>query len=191
MQIAQGEPGAIVWDPLIGKTGLFPIAGLAFGSNATSIVICRRNFPSLSNSCMRRRPGLYVSRVLLASENHGYTALGIKFDDHVRALVGHPDVILLIDLDGVRIRPGVQVVANFSQELPLSVELQQLCRSGSVSRAGRVAARQDENVPLGIDRHSSGFTEIQMRWKFQGIRNRLELDLRLLRKEGTGHVEIQ
>jgi hypothetical protein len=64
-----------------------------------------------------------------------------------------------------------QVVANLSEELALSIEVEQLCRSASISRPGRVATRQNENVSLGIDCHSSSFTEIQIRWKFRGIRN--------------------
>src|SRR5215470_6778911 len=106
--------------------------------------------------------------------------LGAKLDDHVRALVGNPDIVRSINLDGVRIRPSVQVVTNLSQELALSIELQQLCRSGSVSRAGRVATRENENVSLGIDRHSSSFPEIEICGKFQEIRNRLEWDFRYL-----------
>ena len=50
MQIAQGAPGAIVCAPAIGSSGLLPIAGRAFGSTGTSITICRRNFPSPSNT---------------------------------------------------------------------------------------------------------------------------------------------
>ena len=58
-------------------------------------------------------------------------------------------------------------------------------------------------MALGIDSHSSGFTEVHIRWKFQGIRNRLKFDFRydgggiladgprLLRKHGTGDAEKQ
>jgi hypothetical protein len=37
MQIAQGEPGTIVCGPLTGKTGLFPMAGLALGWSASLV----------------------------------------------------------------------------------------------------------------------------------------------------------
>ena len=50
MHIAQGAPGAIAWLPAIGSCGLLPIAGRALASKGTSITICRRNFPSPSNT---------------------------------------------------------------------------------------------------------------------------------------------
>lgn len=64
---------------------------------------------------MRQRSGLLVRRLLLTSENHGYPALGTEFDDHVRAFVGHPDIVVLIedlDLDGRRIFGGGKILSE-------------------------------------------------------------------------------
>ena len=49
------------------------------------------------------------------------------------------------------IRPGIKIVADFAQEFASPVELKQLGASGSVGWAGGVAARENENVSLGID----------------------------------------
>ena len=75
---------------------------------------------------MLERPGTFVRSFQLAAEYHCDPAFGIELDDHVGSLVGHPDVVFLVDLHGMRIRPGVEIVADFAQELAVRVELQQL-----------------------------------------------------------------
>src|SRR2546425_5589133 len=58
MQTAHGAPGIIVFGPppasIFASSGRLPIAGRAFASYGTSIVISRRNAPSPSNTWMRR-----------------------------------------------------------------------------------------------------------------------------------------
>ena len=79
-------------------------------------VTCR-NMPSTGGSgglgCLQR-PGAFVRGFLLAPEHHRHPALGIELDDHVRAFVRGPDVVLLVDPHRVRERPGVQVVADLA-----------------------------------------------------------------------------
>ena len=43
---------------------------------------------------MLQRRGVLVGRFLLAAEHHRDAALRREFDDHVRALVGDPDVVV-------------------------------------------------------------------------------------------------
>jgi len=50
MQIAQGEPGAIVPPAIAASSGMLPIAGRAPAGTGTSIVNCRWKLPSPSNT---------------------------------------------------------------------------------------------------------------------------------------------
>src|SRR3982074_1388680 len=71
-------------------------------------------------------PGAVIRSLLLAAEHHNYASLRIEFNDHVRTLVGNPDVVLAIDLDRVRVRPRVEVVADLAHELAVSAKLEKL-----------------------------------------------------------------
>src|SRR5260370_28370397 len=53
MQIVQGAPGDMA--PVV-EVGLLPTAGRASAGAGTSMVIWRRNFPSVSKTLMRRVP---------------------------------------------------------------------------------------------------------------------------------------
>src|SRR6266851_5605217 len=80
----------------------------------------------------QRRLGMFqrlralVRGFLLAAKNHNHAALGVELDDHVRAFVGDPDVVILVDFYRVRERPGVKIVANLSYEFPVPAKLQEL-----------------------------------------------------------------
>ena len=89
---------------------------------------------------MFQRPGFFGGGFLLAAEHHGHAARGSEFDDHVRTFVGDPDVVLIVDLDRVRIGPGVKVVANLSHKCSIRLELQQLRGACAVGWAGTVAS---------------------------------------------------
>src|SRR4051812_50191681 len=60
MQMAQGEPGAMVsgWPAawIFSTFGVAPIAGFASGGNGTLMRISRSTLPSPSNTWMRRFP---------------------------------------------------------------------------------------------------------------------------------------
>ena len=60
----------------------------------------------------------------------------------------------------MRKRPGVKIVADFSQELAVGSELEKLRGGRGVGRSSGVAAREDEDVSLRIDRHTSYFAEV-------------------------------
>ncbi len=72
---------------------------------------------------MLERLGAFVGGFLFAAENHDDAAFGVEFDDHVRAFVGDPDVVVLVDLDGVGEGPSVKMMADFAQEFSIGSEL--------------------------------------------------------------------
>jgi hypothetical protein len=90
---------------------------------------------------MLERLGTFVRGFLLAAEDHNHAAFGVELDDHVRTLVGDPDVIFGIDFDGMAEGPGVQIVADLADELAVGSELEKLGGSGAVSWSGGIAAR--------------------------------------------------
>src|ERR1700692_3476766 len=90
--------------------------------------------------------GYLILRFLLAAEHHDDAALGIELDHHVGALVGHPDVILGIDLDGMAERPRIEVLADFADVLALRIEFQQLRRRRRIGRPAGIAARYHEDM---------------------------------------------
>ena len=61
----------------------------------------------------------------------------VQLDDHVRALVDGPDVVVFVDAHRVRERPSVQVAADLSQEVAVRCELEQLRRCRAVRRTAR------------------------------------------------------
>src|SRR5262245_55080747 len=70
------------------------------------------------------RSGLMVGRFLPAAEHHLHAARRIEPDDHVRALVDRPDVVVLVDADAVRERPSVQAPADLADEATVGVKLE-------------------------------------------------------------------
>ncbi len=138
------------------------------------------------------RLGAFIGGFLLATENHDDAAFGIELDDHVGTFVGDPDVVVLIDFDGVTERPSVQVVADFAEKFSVRSEFEELRRSGGVGGARSVTAGKDEDVALGIDGDAGGFGEIDVRRKFQEIGNRLKADFgRLLGEKRRSSEEEQ
>jgi len=92
-----------------------------------------------------------VRGLLLAAEHHSDAALGRELNHHVRAFVGDPDVVVRFHLDHVGEGPSVEVMADLAQVLAVGAELEELRRGSGIGRAGGVAARQDEDVALGVD----------------------------------------
>jgi len=136
--------------------------------------------------------GAFVGGFLLAAEDHDDAALGDELDDHVRAFVGDPDVVVLIDLDGVREGPGVEVVANFAEKFSVGGELEKLRGARSIGRAGAVAAGEDEDVAFGIHGDTGGFAEMEVGWKFQEVGDRMETDFgRLLSEKRSNHEKTK
>ena len=139
---------------------------------------------------MAQRLGPLVGGFLFAPEDHHHAALRVELDHHVRALVRYPDVVILIDLHRVRERPGIQMMADLANEFAVGAELQKLCGARPIGGAGGVAAREDEDVSLGVHRHARDFAEIDVRREFQKIGNRLVPDLgRLLSKKRNTEQE--
>ena len=71
----------------------------------------------------------------------------------------------LSTLDGVRVGPCVEIVADLAKVGAVGGELEELGGGCTVGRAGGVAAREDEDVSLGVDGYAGGFAEIDVRRK--------------------------
>src|SRR5579871_6498651 len=93
----------------------------------------------------------FVRSFFLAPEYHYYTTFGIELDDHVRPFVHRPEIIVLIESDGVGEGPGVEVVADLANEFPIRGELENLRGAGAIGWPGGVAAREHEDVFLRVD----------------------------------------
>src|SRR5271154_6611760 len=117
----------------------------------------------------RARP--LVGRLLFAAEHHVDAAVRRELDDHVRAFVGHPDIVAAVDLYGMRERPGVEVTADLAQKPPVGAEFEQLSRGGAVGGPRRVPAREREDMPLRIERNAGDFAKIDVGRQAQRIRN--------------------
>jgi len=94
------------------------------------------------------RTSALVGGFLLAAQDHQYPAFRTELNDHVRSLVSDPNVVFLVNLDGMGIAPCIQMVADLTDVLSIGVKLEQLGRRRSVCWAGRAATREVENVPL-------------------------------------------
>src|SRR5262249_51510085 len=79
--------------------------------------------------------GVFVSRFLSAAKAPDDSAGRVDFDDHVRAFVDRPDVVVLVDAHRMGESPAVKTLADFAHENPFLIELEQLRRGWRVSRA--------------------------------------------------------
>src|SRR5260370_36541319 len=83
----------------------------------------------------------------------------MELDDHVGAFVGDPDVVVTVDSNGVSERPSVEIVADLAEEFSVRAKFEELGGGGSVGGATGVAAREGEDVALGVDGDSHSFAE--------------------------------
>ena len=92
-----------------------------------------------------------VERFLLAAERHRDAAVGTELDDHVRAFVGHPDVVVLVDTNRVREAGGVVVRAPLLHELQVLDRTRRASRRGAaLHRARATGAAEHEQVTLRV-----------------------------------------
>src|SRR5579862_4105386 len=66
-------------------------------------------------------PGI-VSGFLAAAEHPLDAAGWIELDDHVRALVDGPDIVVLVDAHAMSEGPGVEALADLADEIALGSE---------------------------------------------------------------------
>src|SRR5712664_3607128 len=138
------------------------------------------------------RFGAFVGSFLLAAEDHDDAAFGIELDDHVRAFIRDPDVVVLVDFDGVREGPGVEVVADFAEKFSVGSEFEELRGTRSIGGAGAVGTGEDEDVSFRIDGDAGGFAEMEIGRKFQEVGNRVVADFgRLLGEKRNSHEKKQ
>ena len=61
--------------------------------------------------------GYVIRSLLLAAKRHCYASLSIEYNHHFGTLIGNSNVILAIDLDRMRVRSCVEVVADLAHAL--------------------------------------------------------------------------
>ena len=110
-------------------------------------------------------PDFFRRGFLLAAKHHGNAARRSKLDHQVRAFVGHPNIVVLVDLNRMGKRPSVEMVPDLAQEGSVRVEFQQLCGTGTVGWTSGIAARKYKDVMLGIQRHTCGFAQVKISGK--------------------------
>ncbi len=128
----------------------------------------------------------FVRRLFLPSEHQRHAPFRIEADDHVRALVDRPEVVVLVEADRVRVRPGVEALADFANEFAGLVEEQHLRRRRAVrGAAGAVRSREDRDLALRVDGDARRLAEIHAGRQLEEIDVGVERDFRrrLLREE--------
>ena len=130
-----------------------------------------------------------VGRFLFPPEHPHDASLRVEPDDHVRALVDGPDVVVPIDAHAVRLRPGIETLADLAYEIAVLIEFEELGRSGTERRAVRaVRAREDEYVAARVHCHARDLAEVHARRKIGVVGDRREGNLghALLRERRPG-----
>jgi hypothetical protein len=143
------------------------------GSKATSVGLRGRvNLVALFEEALH-----VVDRLVLAAEHHRDEPLRVELHHHVRPFVDHPEVVVLVEPDGVREGEAVRVLAPLLHVVALFVELEELRRLGAARRTDVAAARVDEEMFLRIDCHAFRFTD-GVAGRHEGERHRVERNLR-------------
>src|SRR5215510_3984683 len=123
--------------------------------------------------------GVFVSRFLSAAEDPDDSAGWIEFDDHVRALVDRPNIVVLVDAHRMGESPTVKTLADFAHENAVLIELEQLRGGGCVSRAARaVGPCKHEYVTLRVNGHARNLAEIHSVGKLGEIGDGIKCEFR-------------
>ncbi len=127
-----------------------------------------------------QRMGVLVRGFRFAAEHHHDAAvLVVELDDHVRALVGGPDIVVLIDPHRVGERPCIEVLADLPNEVTLRRKFEQLRSRVAIGRTKTGAATGiDKDVAFRIDRHAGGFAKVHVGRHLEEVRNGFVRDLR-------------
>ena len=122
-------------------------------------------------------PGLcfVIGGFLSAAKDHQHAARFAELDDHIRAFVDCPDIVVSIDPHAVSKGPCVKTLADFPDEFSLGTKLEQLCGGRRVSGSVRaVRARKHIDVPFGVHRDARHLAEIHLGWKLEELGDRFE-----------------
>ena len=96
----------------------------------------------------------------------------------------------------MRVGQAVNAAPDLADVVAFFIELHYLRGGLAVNRTSARAAGmvQDHDVPLGIDRHSRCFPEMQIGWKLEEVWDRIKRDFRhrlLSKQRGTEHQKHQ
>ncbi len=108
----------------------------------------------------------------------GDLAFWVEPDHHVGTFICDPDIVFLVHAHGVRERPGIQAVADLANKFSVFVKFQQLRGGRAVGRTGGVAASENKDVALGVDRHAGHFAEIHSGGQLQRVGRGIERNVR-------------
>src|SRR5262249_19856677 len=157
-------------------------------SQATSVGW--RNWPSIAGrgGVTRVQGAASSDASFLRPKNHVHVILRVEAHDHVRSLVDRPDpdIVVLVDAHCVRIRPGIEVLADFPEILAVRAEFQQLSRARPVGRSCGVGAREYEDMSFGVDGDPRAFAELEIRRELEEVGSRVKGNLRNRRLSPEG-----
>src|SRR5215468_11803014 len=140
-------------------------------SQATSVGW--RNWPSIAGrgGVTRVQGAASSDASFLRPKNHVHVILRVEAHDHVRSLVDRPDpdIVVLVDAHCVRIRPGIEVLADFPEILAVRAEFQQLSRARPVGGSCGVGAREYEVMSFGVDGDPRAFAELEIRRELEEV----------------------
>ena len=136
-----------------------------------------------------QRFGAFIGSLLLAAKNKRDAAGRIEFNDHVRAFVRDPDVVVFVDFHGVGKGPGIEMMANLAKKFSVRSEFQKLRSGRSVGGPSCAAARKHKNVALGVDGDARGFAKVKIGRELEEIGDRMVADFRWLLSENSSGDE--
>ena len=115
-----------------------------------------------------------------AAEVQDHVTRRIELHDGVGPLVDDPQIVLVVEADRVAVAEPVDPLPDFAHEVALVVELEQVGRRVAVQRTAGGGARvvQQDDVALGVLRHTKRFAQIHGRRVLQEVRHRHIRNLR-------------
>ena len=84
----------------------------------------------------------------------------VELDDHVGALVGGPDIVVLVDPHGMGEAEAIEIMADLADDICRWRRIPAAARRWSRKPGPGVAAAEDKDMALGIDGHAGGLAEI-------------------------------
>jgi hypothetical protein len=82
-----------------------------------------------------------------SAQHHLHSAVRIELDDLRRHLIDHPDVVLRIDADLLRLKESIKALAKLARELAAAIELEQ--PSAAVGDSSR-STNRDVGLPVRV-----------------------------------------
>src|SRR5262249_25609562 len=111
----------------------------------------------------RARPGLFgaaLDQFPFPAQYHQHLALGVELDDHVRALVHAPDVVVFVHPDHMGEVKSVQILSDLSQKLAIAVKFEQ---------PSMPAPGEHKDMSFGVERDTCHLAEVEIRRQLEQV----------------------